>query len=152
MKKLVNGVEVEMSAEESAALQAEWAAANSVEKNRATMWEAIKARRDALSDKGGYLVTVGGVSKWFHSDGKSKTQQLGLLIAGANVPAVQWKTMDGTFVTMSQAWAAAIFAAAAAQDIAIFAAAEAHKSAMEAAANPAAYDFSGGWPAVYGDE
>lgn len=121
-------------------------------RNRATMWERIKARRDALSDKGGYLVTVGGVSKWFHSDGKSKTQQLGLLIAGANVPAVQWKTMDGTFVTMSQAWAAAIFAAAAAQDIAIFAAAEAHKSAMEAAANPAAYDFSGGWPAVYGDE
>lgn len=143
---------VPFTAEEEAFADLEEAAATALPLRQASVWERIKARRDALSDKGGYLVTVGGVSKWFHSDAKSKTQQLGLLIAGANVPAVQWKTMDGTFVTMSQAWAGAIFAAAAAQDIAIFAAAEAHKSAMEAAANPAAYDFSGGWPAVYGDE
>jgi hypothetical protein len=42
-----------------------------------------------------------------------------------------------------------IFAAAAANDIAIFSAAEAHKAAMEASANPAAYDFSAGWPAMF---
>lgn len=118
--------------------------------NRAAAWEAIKAHRDRLSEQGGYLVTVGGVSKWFHSDQKSKTQQLGLLISGANVPPVPWKTMDGSFVTMSQAWAAAVFTAAAAQDIAIFGAAEAHRAAMLAAADPLAYDWRTGWPAVYG--
>jgi hypothetical protein len=113
--------------------------------DRAAQWEAIKAKRDTLSDNGGYLVD----GKWFHSDGKSKTQQLSLFIMGASVPAVQWKTMDGSFVTMTQALAAQVFAAAAAQDMAIFAAAEQHKALMEASADPAAYDFSAGWPATY---
>lgn len=108
-------------------------------------WGAIKAKRDALSDSGGYLVS----GKWFHSDEKSKTQQLGLFIMGANVPAVQWKTMSGDFVTMSQALAAGIFQAAAAQDMAIFAAAETHKAAMETSADPAAYNFSAGWPDTF---
>lgn len=118
---------------------------------RNTAWSQIKTHRDLLSEAGGYSVTVGGETKWFHSDAKSKTQQLGLLIAGAAVPPVPWKTMDGSFVTMSQAWAAAIFAAAAAQDIAIFGAAEAHRAAMMAAEDPLAYDWrSTGWPAVYG--
>lgn len=112
---------------------------------KAAKWEAIKAKRDSLSDNGGYLVD----GKWFHSDGKSKTQQLSLFIMGAGVPAVQWKTMDGSFVAMTQALAAAIFSAAATQDMAIFAAAEQHKAAMEAAPDPSTYDFSAGWPATY---
>jgi hypothetical protein len=116
---------------------------------RAQRWEEIKAMRDHLSDAGGYKVAVAGVDKWFHSDAKSKTQQLGLFIMGAAVPAVQWKTMDGSFVAMSQALAAQIFQAAAAQDQAIFAVAEQHKAAMEAAEEPEAYDFTAGWPATY---
>lgn len=126
------------------------AAEQSLEARQAQVWERIKAHRELLSDTGGYKATVSGVEKWFHSDGKSKNQQIALVVAGAAVPAVQWKTMDGTFITMSQAWAGAIFAAAAAQDAAIFAKAEFHRLAMEAAADPLAYDFSGGWPAVYG--
>lgn len=117
---------------------------------RAEAWERIKALRDRLSDSGGYKVPVAGVDKWFHSDAKSKTQQLGLVVMGSNVPPVPWKTMDGSKVTMSLQLAAQIFQAAAAQDMAIFAAAEAHKAAMEAAADPLAYDFSAGWPATYG--
>ena len=39
---------------------------------------------------------------------------------------------------------------AAASDIAIFSAAEAHRVAMEASADPAAYDFTGGWPPMFG--
>lgn len=112
---------------------------------RAAMWEWIKAKRDHLSEHGGYLVS----GKWFHSDAKSKTQQLSLFVMGAAVPAVQWKTMDGSFVTMSQALAGGIFQAAAAKDMAIFGAAETHRAAMEASATPAAYDFSGGWPATF---
>lgn len=118
---------------------------------QAARWEAIKAHRDMLSDSGGYSVTVSGAPKWFHSDNKSKIQQQALVMLGASIPAgLQWKTMDGTFVAMTQALAGQVFAAAVAQDSAIFAAAETHRAAMLQAADPDAYDFSGGWPAVYG--
>lgn len=112
-------------------------------------WEAIKRYRDTLSDLGGYKVVVSGVDKWFHSDAKSKTQQIGLVLMGANVPALDWKTMDGSFVVMSQSLANQIFQAAALQDKDIFAQAEAHNEAMLLSGDPAAYDFSGDWPATY---
>lgn len=114
---------------------------------KAAMWERIKAERDRRKLDGGY--TVGG--KWFHSDTFSRTQQIGLVMLGANIPAnTPWKTMDGTFATMTQTLAGQVFGAAAAQDMATFAAAEAHRVAMEQSADPAAYDFSSGWPAIYG--
>lgn len=114
----------------------------------AQIWEAIKAERDRRADTGGYL--AGG--KWFHSDQKSRSQQLGLVLLGASIPAgLQWKTMDGSFIEMTPALAQQILGAAAASDIAIFTAAEMHKAAMEASAEPAAYDFSGGWPAGFGE-
>lgn len=116
--------------------------------SKSSIWEAIKARRDYLIENGGYNVGT----KWFHSDQKSRSQQLGLVLLGANIPAnLQWKTMDGSFVTMTQQLAGQVLAAAAASDQAIFAAAEAHKAAMEASADPAAYDFSTGWPKVFGE-
>ena len=117
---------------------------------RESRWEAIKAYRDNLSESGGYKVVVSGTPKWFHSDAKSKTQQLGLVIAGAGIPPIPWKTMDGSFVTMSQTLAGQIFQAALGQDQALFTRAEQHRAAMEASADPAAYDFSGGWPATFG--
>ncbi len=117
---------------------------------RAALWEQIKATRDRLSDEGGYSVTVNGTPKWFHSDGKSKTQQLALVMLGANVPPVQWKTMDGSFVIMSQALAGAIFQAALSMDMALFAHAESLKAQVDAAADPAAVDITAGWPATYG--
>ena len=114
--------------------------------DKIAQWQAIKAKRNSLFDTGGYLVGT----KWFHSDGKSKTQQIGLVLMGAGVPeGLQWKTMDGTFVTMTQTLAGQIFQAAAAQDMALFAAAEIHNTAMLAAADPLAYSFAGGWPTVY---
>ena len=33
----------------------------------------------------------------------------------------------------------------------VFGVAEAHRAALAAAADPAGYDWSGGWPEVYGD-
>ncbi len=114
----------------------------------AQVWEAIKAERDRRTEHGGYRVGT----KWFHSDQKSRSQQLGLVLLGANIPAnLQWKTMDGSFVTMTQQLAGQVLAAAAASDQAIFAAAEAHRQAMEASTDPAAYDFSTGWPKVFGE-
>lgn len=113
---------------------------------KAEKWEAIKAERDRRTGQGGYKVGT----KWFHSDQKSRSQQLGLVLLGANIPAgLQWKTMDGSFVTMTQQLAGQILAAGAASDQAIFAAAETHKAAMESSADPSSYDFSGGWPAIF---
>jgi hypothetical protein len=115
---------------------------------KAAAWGAIKAERDRRILQGGYQVGA----HWYHSDTFSRTQQLGLVMLGANLPAnVKWKTMGGAKVDMTQALAQQVFGAAAASDIAIFAVAETHKAAMEASADPAAYDFSGGWPPAFGD-
>ena len=109
-------------------------------------WEAIKAKRDLLTDQGGYQVGT----KWFHSDQKSRSQQLGLVIMGANIPSgLKWKTMDGSFVTMTATLAGQILGAAAASDMAIFAVAETHSAAMQASKTPATYDFSTGWPVTF---
>lgn len=112
------------------------------------IWESIKAERDRRTETGGYLVG----DKWYHSDQKSRSQQLGLVLLGANIPEnLQWKTMDGSFVTMTATLAQQILAAAAASDQAIFTAAEIHKAAMEASAEPASNGFSTGWPPAYGE-
>jgi hypothetical protein len=112
---------------------------------QSAQWVKIKAERDRRQSSG-YLVAA----KWYHSDDGSRIQQLGLLMMGASIPAnLQWKTMDGTFVTMTQALASQVFSAAAASDQVIFAKAEAHKAAMIAAPDPSTYDFSTGWPAVF---
>ena len=114
---------------------------------QAATWHSIKGERDRRKAGG---VKVG--AKWFHSDDSSRIQQMGLVMMGASIPAnLQWKTMDGSFITMTQALATSVFAAAAASDQAIFAVAEGHKTAMEASADPSTYDFSTGWPKIYGE-
>ena len=124
------------------------APAHSVTEAKVTKWEAIKAERDRLTEFGGYK--VGG--KWFHSDQKSRSQQLGLVLLDSNIPAgLQWKTMDGSFVTMTAILAQQILGAGAASDQANFATAETHRAAMETSVDPAGYDFSGEWPKVFGE-
>lgn len=115
-------------------------------------WDEIKGERDRRTEGGGYKVPVDGVDKWFHSDQKSRSQQLGLVLLGAAIPAgLQWKTMDGSFVAMTPALAQQILAAAAASDTAIFAVAEAHRAEMAASADPGTYDYTGGWPQTYAE-
>lgn len=134
---------VEITDSEAASIRAP-----SVEQVKVEKRGAIKAERDRRAQKGGYRVGTA----WFHSDVFSRSQQIGLMMLGANIPAnLQWKTMDGSFVQMTQTLAGQVFAAAAASDQAIFAAAEAHRAAMEASATPETYDFSTGWPKVYGE-
>lgn len=117
------------------------------EQAKAAAWSGIKAERDRRKAGG---VKVG--AKWFHSDDGSRIQQMGLVMMGAGIPAnLQWKTMDGSFITMTQALATSVFGAVAASDQTVFAAAETHRVAMEASADPASYDYSGGWPKIYGE-
>lgn len=108
-------------------------------------WDAIKAKRDQVKSGG---VKVGG--KWFHTDDASRIQHMALNMMGAAIPAsLQWKTMDGSFVTMNQALAGQVFQAVAVLDMQAFAKAEEHRIAMEASNDPASYDFSAGWPASF---
>ena len=127
------------------------------------VWDLIKAERDRRTDQGGYKVGA----QWFHSDQKSRCQQLGLArkadrieTTGGDLDAVMhdadgspiaWKTMDGSFVPMTARLAQQIVAAAETSDLATFKDAELHRVAMEASADPAAYDFSSGWPETFGD-
>lgn len=114
----------------------------------AEMWERIRQERDHRTNTSGYKVG----NKWFHSDPKSRNQQLSLLLLGDNIPeGLQWKTMDDSFVAMTPQLAREILAASTTSDQAIFAAAEAHKAAMEGSENPADYDFSTGWPEAFSD-
>lgn len=112
---------------------------------RASVIQRIKAERDRRKFEG---VTVG--DHRFHSDPDSRTQQLGLVILGANIPpGLQWKTVGGAFVTMTQTLAGQIFGATAARDTAMFANAETHIAAVQAltdAEDVLAYDYSTGWP------
>ncbi|WP_270175222.1 DUF4376 domain-containing protein [Diaphorobacter sp. ED-3] len=118
----------------------------------AEVWERIKAERDRRAALG---VKVG--AHWFHSDQKSRTQQLALTSTTLTIPAdLQWKTLTFTpppvFVTMTRELAIQIVQATAESDTAIFTAAEIHRMTMEAQADPGAYDFTGGWPASIEDE
>jgi len=147
----------------------EWRAAGntpepamSLEEMQNEVWEKIKALRDSLSDTGGYMVVVGGVSKWFHSDQKSKTQQLALARKADKAKADNedmsvpftgnsgmWKTMDGSFVPMSPALAIEIADAAEVQEGELYVVAETHKAMMMADSDPLNYDYTTGWPAVF---
>jgi len=123
------------------------------------LWNRIKSKRDT--------VLLGGVkvgTKWYHTDDASRIKYLALLkmaeqalTAGAVGTTVlqyggvdiKWKTMDGTFINMTVQRAQDVFNAVSGLDFTAFAAAETHKAAMEIAADPAAYDFSAGWPASF---
>lgn len=115
---------------------------------RVEKWEAIKAERDRRTLHGGYRVA----GKWFHSDAFSRSQQIGMVMLGASLPAgLQWKTMDGSFVTMTPTLAQQVFGAAAASDALIFGAAEAKRASLEASTTPWDYDVQAGWPPMYGE-
>ena len=111
------------------------------------VWQDIKNLRDTRLS-GGFLCQ----SKWWHSDNESRIKYLGLLMLGANMPTtIYWKTMDGSFVNMTPTLAGQIFNTAAGWDTATFTNAEQHKAAMLQSADPFAYDYSMGWPAIYGE-
>jgi len=126
-----------------------------------SIWKLIRDKRFEVSC-GGVLVS----GHWYHTDTISKVQHLGnkdtardMLDAGAQPTdalldpvtgnPIVWKTMGGAFVPMTIQIALDVARAAKALELAAFAAAEAHRAALQQAADPASYDFSGGWPAIY---
>ena len=127
---------------------------------KSAMWDKIQEERTRRIE-GGYPCIFGGKTYWFHSDAMSLLQQSNLvssaqltLMQGNDMAAVmvQWKTRSGEFVGMSGNLALAMFAAGMEQQKAIFTAAEMHKAKMRACAEPWNYDYSAGWPKIYGGE
>jgi hypothetical protein len=129
---------------------------------QARAWLAIKDERDRRSIAG---VKVGTL--WVHSDLFSRNQWLGLkddardvLAAGGAMTdtliddegqAINWKTLGGTFVTVTAQLAFDVVAAVKCSDIAIFTVAEQHNAAMRAAEVPTDYDFTAYWPQSYAE-
>ena len=127
---------------------------------KAAMWDKIEEERTRRIE-GGYPCPYGGKTYWFHSDAMSLLQQSNLvsaaqlnLMQGKDMAAVmvQWTTRTGEFVGMSGNLALALFAAGMEQQKAIFTAAEMHKAKRRASAEPWNYDYSAGWPKIYGEE
>lgn len=118
---------------------------------RERLWTQIKSHRDYVKTNGGCLVQ----GKWFHSDTDSKQQQIALVIMGANIPAnLQWKTLDGSFVTMTQSLASEIFVAQVVREQSIFTVAENKRAAIASMTieQLEAYDVLDGFPQEYVDE
>ncbi len=111
------------------------------------IWTKIKNVRDYRKSSG---VKVGDY--WFHSDSESRIQQLGLVIMGANIPPnLMWKTLTGVFIVMTPTLAPQIFSATSSSDVAIFTIAEQHRAAMLASPDPLNYDYTTGWPPMFGE-
>lgn len=131
-------------------------------KTEAGSWALIKDERDRRSIAG---IMVG--SLWVHSDLFSRSQWLGLkdnardaLAAGramtdglldSDGQAIVWKMLDGAFLPVTAQMAFDVVAAVTRSDIALFTFAEQHNSAMRAATDPAAYDYTTGWPKSYAE-
>jgi hypothetical protein len=114
---------------------------------RSLVWKDVQRCRDFRKAAG---VKVGDY--WFHSDDTSRIQHLGLVMFGANLPpGIMWKTMSGEFVQMTQGLAQQIFGAIATSDVTVFGIAEQHHVNINASLDPANYDYTTGWPPIYGE-
>lgn len=120
---------------------------------KASQWLKIKAMRDARKS-GGFKVGA----KWFHSDEPSRSQYAILLITALEkllldsyVFNAAWKDMSGKKEPLTVGMLRQIRDAGLALEATLFAVAEAHRASMESAPNPESYDFTTGWPAIYGE-
>lgn len=122
--------------------------------NQKYMWEEIKKEREKRKFAG---VKVG--TNWFHSDPDSRSQQLGLVIIGQNLPPnTPWKLLvknadfrNPTYTIMTPTLAIQIFQATMLSDMNIHKSADDHMNLMVQLENPLEYDFSGNWPVSFLD-
>lgn len=118
---------------------------------KSMMWERIRVLRDQRSEMG-----YPADGKWWHNDAVSRTRVLGLMImmlagGGQIPPGVVWKTMSGELIQLTPQVITMMFQGAATYDVWMFAVAEQHRMAMEATPDPFTYNYSAGWPPVYGE-
>jgi hypothetical protein len=112
---------------------------------KAELIKRIKEIRDRKTTLGGYKAA----GKWFHSDPFSRSQHLGLVILGTNLPEIDWKTMDGTMLRLTQPIVQQVFISAVTQDSALFAYAESLINQVNTTENIDSIDINAGWPETY---
>lgn len=110
------------------------------------MWTRIKQKRHDNLRGGVYVKSIG---KWLHSDDESRAQYTFMRTMPQLPEKMIWKTMDNTFVPMTQALLDELSLQLLADEQADFANAERHRAAMLKADNPLDYGYSGGWTANY---
>ena len=128
---------------------------------KSAMWDKIQIERTRRKECA-FPVDFGGKTYYFHGDAESRGQQHGLM-AGVNLllatgkplttvlTTVPWVTKGGTNVTMTGELALTIFQTQMRREGEFFSVARAHKEAMEASAEPWNYNYSAGWPKIYGE-
>ena len=109
---------------------------------QAEMWERIKARRHQATRSGVFVPSIG---KWFHNDDSARGQYTFLRTLPKLPSPLPWKTMDNSFVEMTQALLDELSLKMIADEQTDFANAERHRAAMLKADHPLNYDYSDGW-------
>lgn len=95
-------------------------------------------------------VYIQSVDKWFHSDDASRTQFITLTLLGASIPPnLMWKTMNGSFIQMTQSLVQTIFQTMIMVEQSNYANAEIHINNIRNSTTPKSYDYSTGWIAKY---
>lgn len=109
---------------------------------QAEVWERIKARRHQATRSGVFVPSIG---KWFHNDDSARQQYTFLRTLPKLPSPLPWKTMDNSFIEMTQALLDELSLKMIADEQADFANAERHRAAMLKADQPLDYDYSSGW-------
>ena len=108
------------------------------------MWERIKERRLHAITSGVYITSV---DKNFHTDTISVTtySTVAGMIALDNYTPIQWKTMDNTWVLLTEALFKELQTSMSNKTAANYMVAEQHKVNMLLLENPLEYDYTTNW-------
>ena len=130
----------------------DWYLNNEVLQNaKNMMWERIKSYRDEREDSG-VKMAIDTVNYWFHSDTKSLIKYIFLMIFASQFPnALKWKTLSGDKVTLSTSIIINLFFTILNYGGVVFEVAEQHKVDMQSASDPLNYNYTTGWPPIFGE-
>lgn len=114
------------------------------EKRKEEMWEKIKQKRLEEITAGVYVPSI---KKWLHTDDVSAIQysQIGNAINLGIFEPMMWKTMDGSFITLTVDIFKEFQALMIKNTQKNYHVAEVHKALMEQYTNPLEYDYSTDW-------
>ena len=115
---------------------------------RNLLWEEIKKKREEILGSGVYVESL---DKWFHTDSVTQlsyTRAKEYFDIKPN-SEVQWKTMDGTFVTLNKEKLNDVVVAIFEKSQEVYKAAEFHKHKIQTSVDLENYDVDAGWVETY---
>lgn len=120
------------------------------------MWQRIKSYRDDR-EEGGIKMAVDGTDYWFHSDTRSLIKYLFLLFLATVFSSyfqnnISWKTMkNDVVVSLTPQIIINIFFAVMSMGNTVHQIGRNHRAAMLQSNDPLNYDYSSGWPPIFGE-